>query len=80
VAAALSSARRAVLSAQNDVSHLEIAFAATWRVFLPDHKGARESDVIARSAMTKDTESRLPYVLRWLAMTAAIVVIIYLFH
>jgi hypothetical protein len=30
--------------------------------------------------MTKETKNRLPYVLRWLAMTAAIVVIIYLFH
>jgi hypothetical protein len=30
--------------------------------------------------MTKDTKSRLPYVLAWLAMTATIVVIIYLFH
>lgn len=57
-----------------------VAFAGTWRVFLPDHKGARESDVVVRSAMTNDTKNRLPYVLRWLAMTAAIVVIIYLFH
>ena len=30
--------------------------------------------------MTKETKSRLPYVLSWLAMTAAIVVILYLFH
>jgi hypothetical protein len=30
--------------------------------------------------MTKDTKSRLPYVLRWLAMAAAIAVLIYLFH
>jgi hypothetical protein len=30
--------------------------------------------------MTKDAKSRLPYVLSWVAMTAAIAVIIYLFH
>ena len=30
--------------------------------------------------MTKETKSRLPYVLAWLAMTAAIALIIYLFH
>ena len=30
--------------------------------------------------MTKDTKNRLPYALRWVAMTAAIAVIIYLFH